>query len=238
QTHSSIIDNLSSQITKASTDTNHEQDNSKFNDDVNLDNSVPNSIDINLHPNSNLDEHKIIQPPVCIDCGAHAGLITDIILFCGGMSYAFEPNIYLYNILQSKYDNNQNVILSQTAVSNKFHKTEFLMDCGGIFSQGNRIVESIDSTYGMHEVQVVDLSKIIEKYILPKHKRIYFLKLDVEGAEFDIMDSILQKGLYKHIDYIACETHERFFSDGEAKIKKLRDSIKSHRADNVLLDWI
>lgn len=25
--------------------------------------------------------------PVCIDCGGHAGLITDIILHCGGQSY-------------------------------------------------------------------------------------------------------------------------------------------------------
>ncbi|RDU73436.1 FkbM family methyltransferase [Helicobacter aurati] len=189
----------------------------------------------NIHTTSENTDNNL---PICIDCGTHAGLITDIILFCGGISYAFEPNIYLYNILKSKYNDNPHVILNQAAVSNRYYTTEFLMDCGGILSQGNRIVESVDSTQKTFCVQVVDLSEIIEQQILPKYQRIYFLKLDVEGAEFEIIESLLQKQLYKHIDFIACETHERFFMDSDSKIKKLRDSIKQCGANNIFLDWI
>ncbi|BDB64979.1 hypothetical protein T36_1441 [Helicobacter cinaedi] len=60
----------------------------------------------------------------------------------------------------------------------------------------------------------------------------------MEGNEFDIMESLLGQDLHKHIGYIACETHERFFSDGEEKLAKLKQSIEEKSAKNVFLDWI
>ena len=40
---------------------------------------------------------------VCIDCGAHAGLVSDLLLDCGAFVYLFEPNDILFPILQNKY---------------------------------------------------------------------------------------------------------------------------------------
>ncbi|WP_281651322.1 hypothetical protein [Helicobacter bilis] len=40
------------------------------------------------------------------------------------------------------------------------------------------------------------------------------------------------------IDYIACETHARFFEDGEERLAKLRELITEAGASNILLDWI
>ncbi len=106
-----------------------------------------------------------------------------------------------------------------------------------ILGQGNTILQNIHNPKGSYEVDVVDLSEILEN-LIQTHKRLYLLKIDVEGAEFEIMEKILDKELYKHIDYIACETHERFFTDGDAKIKHLRDKITQLGADNILLDWV
>lgn len=186
--------------------------------------------------NSHVKSHK----PVCIDCGVHAGLISDILLECGSIVYAFEPNKILHSFLESKYQNNPNIILHQAAVSDKNGTTTFLLSDST--SQGNRISESgdNDSIYddGSYEVQVIDLVEYINTHILTKFDRIYFLKLDIEGAEFDIMDKIMEYKLYEKIDFIACETHERYFTDGEAKIKKLRKLVKQANAKNILLDWI
>lgn len=61
-----------------------------------------------------------LKPPfICVDCGAHAGLTTDIIVHCGWIAHSFEPNIYLYEILKRKYLNTPNVYIYQKAVSNK-----------------------------------------------------------------------------------------------------------------------
>ncbi|EIA3441457.1 FkbM family methyltransferase, partial [Campylobacter jejuni] len=115
--------------------------------------------------------------PVCIDCGGHAGLITDIILHCGGQSYIFEPNIYLNYFLRKKYENNINVKLFQKAVSDRNYETDFIMFGNRILSQGNRIVESVQDsqTEKTYKVQVIDLCEFIENEILTQHKRIYFL---------------------------------------------------------------
>lgn len=78
----------------------------------------------------------------------------------------------------------------------------------------------------------------ISNTLLQEHERLYFVKLDIEGAEFDIMDRLLDMKLYEKIDYIACETHERFFHDGKARIARLREKITKHGANNILLDWI
>ncbi|MBD5165940.1 FkbM family methyltransferase [Helicobacter sp.] len=176
---------------------------------------------------------------VCIDGGAHNGVVTDLILFCGGISYAFEPNTILNGLLQLKYKDNPNVIVSSNALSNKFYSTKFLIDKGGILSQGNRIGQSdMDATQESYDVKVIDLSQVIEKIILPKYQRIYLLKLDIEGEEFNVLDSILTKKLYQHIDFIVCETHERFFSDGDVKMQKLKSRIQEYGAKNIFLDWI
>ena len=57
------------------------------------------------------------------------------------------------------------------------------------------------------------------------HNRIDVLKMDIEGAEYRVLDSILASGI--PIDQIVVEFHDRFFEDGRLKtmdaVKKLRD---------------
>ena len=108
-------------------------------------------------------------------------------------------------------------------------------------SQGNRIDSGGDynDCYNeFYEVEMVDLVRYINDVILKSHPRIYFLKLDIEGVEFDIIDKIIETKLYTKIDYIACETHERYFIDGAAKIKNLKKIINDNGIKNILLDWI
>lgn len=149
----------------------------------------------------------------------------------------FEPNAYLHAILASKYRNNPRVILNKVAVSDKNGKTKFLLH--DATSQGNCIALDnlqVGATQEYDEVLVIDLVDYIAKNILPR--RIFMLKLDVEGAEFDIMEKIIATKLYEKIDYIACETHERYFKDGKAKIQNLREKIKQNNIKNIFLDWI
>lgn len=177
--------------------------------------------------------------PLCIDCGAHAGLISDLMLHCGARVMSFEPNIYLNFFLNKKYAGNPNITLFNKAVGAKNYTTHFLKFQGRILSQGNRIVSSIQDkeTSKSYEVEVVDLCDFIEK-VLKTEEEIYFLKLDVEGVEFEIMEKLLERGLDKSIKYIACETHEYMFKDGDSKLQMLKNTIRENNIDNIFLDWI
>lgn len=58
------------------------------------------------------------------------------------------------------------------------------------------------------------------------HPHIDVLKMDIEGAEYDAIDNILNSNIY--IKQILLEIHERFFADGKKKtevlLQKLRDN--------------
>ena len=185
-------------------------------------------------------QKSLESTPICIDGGAHAGLVSDIILYCGGVVHSFEPNALLHTILESKYHANPNVILHHAALSHEAGEVRFYVYDD--ISQGNRIQGASDPSHTQsaakqYKVPAIDLCAYIQT-LLQKHERLYFVKLDIEGAEFDIMDRLLDMKLYEKIDYIACETHERFFHDGKARIARLREKITKHGATNILLDWI
>lgn len=58
-----------------------------------------------------------------------------------------------------------------------------------------------------------------------KHERIDVLKMDIEGAEYEILESILESSI--PINQILIEFHDRLFANGKLKtieaIKKLND---------------
>lgn len=56
------------------------------------------------------------------------------------------------------------------------------------------------------------------------HNHIDALKIDIEGSEYDVIDSILSTPV--QIDQILLELHERFFSDGKSRTTKLLSSLK------------
>lgn len=55
------------------------------------------------------------------------------------------------------------------------------------------------------------------------HKQIDILKMDIEGSEFDVIDSILNSNI--PINQILIEFHHRFFKDGRLKLKKTMNKL-------------
>ena len=72
-------------------------------------------------------------------------------------------------------------------------------------------------------VQMKSLTDISEQF---GHKHISILKMDIEGSEYAVIDTILSTPI--KIDQILLEIHERFFPDGKDKTKKLLDSLHQH----------
>ena len=179
---------------------------------------------------------------VFLDCWANVWLVTDIARFMDMEVYAFEPNPQAVTLLNKKYINDTKVHIYPNAVSNENGKMDFYFDRTQMFDQWATIIkECADIEWWKNdkvEVGIVRLSEIIKNDILPKHKKIYLLKLDIEWAEFDVLDDIIDEWLYKYIKYIVVETHERFFKDWNNMLLGLKKRIEDERIDNIYLDWI
>ena len=177
---------------------------------------------------------------IFIDGGCHNGVFSDIALACGAVSYAFEPNIYLCAFLNNLYKDNPNFILAQQAISNKNEKTIFYNLADDVVSQGASIVKSnarADLQKQGYEVDMIDFCEVTTE-LLQRHGKINFIKLDIEGAEFDVLDAFIKQNLCEKIEYIMVETHGRLFDNPNEKLNALKAKISKNNISNIYLDWI
>lgn len=178
---------------------------------------------------------------VFVDGGCHNGVFADVALACGGVVYAFEPNVYLCAFLRNLYRNNPRFILHEKAIATKNERTIFYNELDNVVSQGASIVEfsanncEITQNQG-YEVEMIDFCAFVRD-IVAKHGKIHFIKLDIEGAEFEVLEAFIAQDLHKNIEYIVVETHERMFDNPSAKISALKAQIADKNITNIYLDW-
>lgn len=166
------------------------------------------------------------------------GVFSDVALASGGICYAFEPNIYLVAFLKNLYKDNERLILKEQAISHKNEKAIFYNMEDDIISSGNSIISMPKAKQkSAYEVQMIDFCEFIIE-LTKKHSKIAFVKLDIEGAEFDVLNALIEKDLYENIEYIMVETHERFFDNPKEKIDTLKEKITKKQIKNIYLDWV
>lgn len=73
------------------------------------------------------------------------------------------------------------------------------------------------------EVEMRSFSDIVNHF---SHSRIDVLKMDIEGSEYSIIESVLQSGI--QIGQILVEFHERFFDDGYKKTISFIELMNHH----------
>ena len=166
-----------------------------------------------------VDSFKINQNDVVIDVGAHIGLFSLLVSqFCKtGKIFSFEPIRENFDLFVSNLELNhiQNVFPFNVGVSkNSGGLNLFLNDdqsAHSIFPNGSKSV-AVDST---------SLQKIFDEKKISACK---LLKLDCEGAEYDIIDSLPAEYLDK-IQNMVIEYH---FADTKPElIKNLIIKIKN-----------
>jgi FkbM family methyltransferase len=90
--------------------------------------------------------------------------------------------------------------------------------------------------YKVYEVEKFDIAAWLFMH-QNKYKNI-IIKMDIEGAEFDVLERMLELNLFCSIKKIYVEFHERFFDDAkfyETKKDKLISEMRAQGADVV--DW-
>ena len=186
--------------------------------------------------------HQKGEPLVMIDGGVHQGVFSDLALFCGAEVYGFEPNRYLASFLRTLYQNNPCFHFYESAIATKNSTLSFL-DCGDcVDSAGGSIVhfggefEKLVKQNSHYDVKAVDFPQFLKE--LQAKSRVNFIKLDIEGAEFDVMEALLAQNLLADVEYVMVETHERFFENPTVKITALENKIKEKDLHNIYLDWV
>lgn len=174
---------------------------------------------------------------ICIDGGANDGTSSDAMAVNGAIVYAFEPNPKLVRYLNKKYKDTENIKVMPQALGSKAGHLNFALPKGGDTIGGTVSIANRTDLDVVQKVPVIRMVDFIRKEFISKGKRVYLLKLDVEGAEFDIIPDLIKSGVYQHIDYILYEPHERLFSEGKEKRQYIENLIKQYKVTNIYPNW-
>lgn len=184
---------------------------------------------------------KISRDAIVLDCGANVGDITQKFAATGARVYAFEPDPVAFNQLKKRFAATTNVTLIQKGVWDKnteislyTHKDQNEAELAFTVSSsivGNKV--NIDQSRS-HAIEVIDLTEFIEKL----GHRVNLIKLDVEGAETEILKKILAKKTYRLFDVMYVETHETKIPGQQAELAEIKKELRNQGVENIKLNWI
>ena len=166
-----------------------------------------------------VEKLNIKNNDVIMDIGAHIGLFSLLVSkFCySGKIFCFEPNQENFDMLTSNisYNKLENIIPFNLAVTKNESEVKLFLDddqsAHSIFQNGKDAIT----------VKSISLEKIFDRNNIDFCK---VLKLDCEGAEYEIIDS-LPKEYFNRIKNIIIEYH---YADSKPElVRELISKIKN-----------
>ncbi len=192
---------------------------------------------------SDLADFPLAVGDLVLDCGASVGDVTAVLVEKGAEVHAFEPNPVAFARLRERFSALPNVTCFQKAVSvangsATFFPHENLVDDPQAIdtANGSSLLDfkgnvSIDHGYSVDTVDLAD-------YIKSLGRPVKLLKIDIEGAEIEVVNRLLDEDALREVERVLVETHER-------KIPELLDATEALRrrivdtgnAGKISLDW-
>ncbi|MEO0391123.1 MAG: FkbM family methyltransferase [Pseudomonadota bacterium] len=180
-----------------------------------------------------------------IDLGANVGDVSARLLATGASVIAFDPEPWAVEKLRTRFADEAHFTLHNAAVGVTSGTAR--LNRASDFGDGS-VGASVKSTLldggrGMSEdssveVEVINFVQFLTD-LLDQGADIRLIKMDVEGAELDLLEAMDDAGLIPKIHCIVVETHENKFKEMRPRYRKLRERMGAKYAKNhVMLDWI
>lgn len=175
---------------------------------------------------------------VVIDLGAHIGLATTEFAQTAGEVHSFEPNPVNYAELQKHTQRYTNVTLHNAAVSDSDGTLDLFFETPkpGKFYEGATIVQNKSNVTYENKVSVktIDFAQFIEDLGKP----VAAVKMDIEGAEYLVLERLIDSGAMDKIGMIYAECHvDRIPNLAEDKARVLAKFEAAGIAHKLNLEW-
>ena len=145
---------------------------------------------------------------VVLDIGAHTGLCSVEFAHRARKVYAFEPHPEIFRELQHNTRNYRNIEVFEAAISDETGTAQLFFEPPGRRHafQGSTLKRGkTNITYeNAHEVKTISLADFVMGLDAP----VRLAKMDIEGAEFDVIAALLETQAVHRIEKLWVETHE------------------------------
>jgi len=155
--------------------------------------------------------------------------IGEDISFDQELNSKFNCNIHMFDPTPKSIDwvKRQNLPINfkfyEYGLASETCLVDFFLPSNPNYVSGSMLIHKNVNIKSKVCVQMKSLTHICNEL---KHNHIDVLKMDIEGAEYDVIDSILSAGV--RIDQILIEFHSRFFVNGVNKTNEAIDILEKN----------
>ena len=184
---------------------------------------------------------------VVCDCGANVGDVTAQLAASGAHIHAFDPDPYCIETLQKRFADKPNVTIHAAALGTSEGSIQLMRAVNfdenpkgasvkSTVLEGGRMID--EDAGNAIDVRLMDFPAFL-KTLLVEHDEIAFVKMDIEGAELDLLEAMEEHSLFDKIRLTVAETHENKFKELRPRFRALRERMsEAYPITRVNLDWI
>jgi len=184
-----------------------------------------------------------LQPgAICVDLGANVGTISQRLWDKGAYVHAFEPDPWAFEKLSERFVGHDRVVLHNAAIGVEDGEVTLIRDPGfregrEHFSQGSSTRQSLlweEGKSDTFQIESVDIRRFLRE--LPGDVEI--MKIDIEGAEVDVLEALLVAPELSLVRKMFVETHEPQMPELRERLKAIRNEVRNLKQPEVFLDWV
>jgi FkbM family methyltransferase len=176
-----------------------------------------------------LDPHALYRAElgddnVIIDVGAFRGEVAETLLdLYGGQVHAFEPALAFYRDMAERFEGREQLHCYPYGLGKVDATLE--MDVAGM---GSTVHHRIDGVHGTEteSVQIRDVASVLDELGLD---RIDYIKINIEGGEFDLIDRLHESGWLERTHYLLIQFHEWFDGAERRRWRARRQLRQTHQ---------
>ena len=171
-----------------------------------------------------------------LDLGANVGNITSLLLGMGLTVHAFEPDSRCVALLRRRFKlfARERLHIHQIAVSNEPGMVK--LHYGLLTTESNSILTEKPGADGSAGAEFVEARSILD--ILDSIGYVPLIKMDIEGAEYDVLEVLLRPENLTKFGVCLVEDHAKKIPSLMPRQMQLEETIVSlGLTDRVLLTW-
>jgi len=160
-------------------------------------------------------DYDLNEDSLVFDAGGYEGQwASDIFSKYRCKIFIFEPVKQFANNIQNRFSKNKKIIVFNFGLSNKTYKTKLSVDKDSSSLYINR-----------NKLENVNFVRLVDFINEKNTNRIDLLKLNIEGAEFDLLEDLINSGDIKKIRNIQVSFHE-IVPNAEIRMKNIQSELK------------
>lgn len=185
---------------------------------------------------------ELTPSDICLDLGANVGVFTELLARTGARVHAYEPDPVNFAALKARVGELANVTLHQAAVGatsgrlTMYRPLAAMKEPGDMASQGvtGQFRPGLSDGANSFEVDLVAFDAILAGLGGP----VRLVKIDIEGAELDILSALASGQMRVECDEIFVETHEKQYPGTWPQVRRLRHRFRKASRPAIFPYWI